>query len=151
MSDIEAMVKLAEEIGVKGLTLTKVFVSGRAYSHIGELILSEEETKSFVTRATTIKQETKDVVVNFTTQSVQEAIQDNTGTTNYQIPIIRPDAKMRLSCFEPIIVGDVLNEDIQVLWERYKKIRVILKNTPEKIKSLGRNYVDEEISYAEIL
>ena len=151
LSDIEAMVKLAEEIGVKGLTLTKVFVSGRAYSHIGELILSEEETKNFVTRATTIKQETKDIVVNFTTQSVQEAIQDNTGTTNYQIPIIRPDAKMRLSCFEPIIVGDVLNEDIQVLWERYKKIRVILKNAPKKIKLLGRNYVDEEISYAEIL
>ena len=53
---------------------------------------------------------------------------------------------MRLSCFEPIIVDDVLNEDIQILWERYKKIRVILKNVPEKIKSLGRNYVDTTLA-----
>lgn len=151
LSDIEAMARLAEEIGVKGLTLTKIFVSGRAYSHIEELILSDEETKNFIAKATTLKNDTKNIVINFTTQSVQDALKDGTGTANYQIPIIRPDSKMRLSCFEPIIVGDVLNEDIQILWERYKKIRTILKTDPQKLKSLGRNYVDEEISYVEIL
>ena len=151
LSDLEAMVKLAEEIGVKGLTLTKIFVSGRAFFHEEELILSEEETKKFVAKSMSLKKNTKDIVINFTTQSIQDALQDDTGTTNYQIPIIRPDAKMRLSCFEPIIVGDVLNEDIQVLWERYKLIRVTLKNDPKKIKATGRNYVDEEISYVEIL
>ena len=151
LSDLEAMVKLAEEIGVKGLTLTKIFVSGRAFFHEEELILSEEETKKFVAKSMSLKKNTKDIVIHFTTQSIQDALQDDTGTTNYQIPIIRPDAKMRLSCFEPIIVGDVLNEDIQVLWERYKLIRVTLKNDPKKIKATGRNYVDEEISYVEIL
>lgn len=151
LSDLEAMVKLAEEIGVKGLTLTKIFTSGRAYSHLEELILSEEETKNFVDKAVKLKNNTKNIIINFSTQSVQETLQDDTGTTNYQIPIIRPDAKMRLSCFEPIIVGDVLNEDIQILWKRYKTIRELLKNTPEKIETTGRNYVDEEISYVNIL
>ena len=151
LSDLEAMVKLAEEIGVRGLTLTKIFVSGRAYSHEEELVLSEDDTKRFVAEAGRLKKATKDIIINFTTQSVEDALQDDTGTTNYQIPIIRPNAKMRLSCFEPIIVGDVLNEDIQTLWERYKQIRTLLKNHPEKIKAAGRNYVDEEISYVEIL
>lgn len=151
LSDLDAMVKLAEEIGVKGLTLTKIFVSGRAFFHEKELILSEEDTKKFISKAIELKKNTKDIVINFSTQSIQDALQDDTGTTNYQIPIIRPDAKMRLSCFEPIIVGNVLNEDIQVLWERYKLIRTSLKNDPKKIKATGRNYVDEEISYVEIL
>ena len=151
LSDLEAMVKLTEEIGASGLTLTKIFVSGRAYSYAEELILSEEDTKKFEIEAMKLKKNTKDIVINFTTQSIQDAVQDDTGTTNYQIPIIRPDAKMRLSCFEPIIIGDILDEDIQILWERYKKIRVLLKNNPEKLKTMGRNYVDEEISYVEIL
>ena len=151
LADLDAMAKLAQEIGVKGLTLTKIFVSGRAFYHEEELILSEEDTKKFVTKAMKLKKNTKDIVINFSTQSIQDALQDDTGTTNYQIPIIRPDAKMRLSCFEPIIVGDVLNEDVQVLWERYKQIRTSLKNAPEKIKAMGRNYVDEETSYVEIL
>ena len=151
LADLDAMAKLAQEIGVKGLTLTKIFVSGRAFYHEEELILSEEDTKKFVTKAMKLKKNTKDIVINFSTQSIQDALQDDTGTTNYQIPIIRPDAKMRLSCFEPIIVGDVLNEDVQVLWERYKQIRTSLKNAPEKIETMGRNYVDEEISYVEIL
>lgn len=151
LSDLDAMVKLAQEIGVRGLTLTKIFVSGRAYSHEKELILSEEETNKFIAKATKLKKATKDIIINFTTQTVQEALQDDTGTTNYQVPIIRPDAKMRLSCFEPIVVGDVLKEDILTLWERYKQIRAVLKSAPEKIKAAGRNYVDEEISYVEIL
>ena len=151
LADLDAMTKLAQEIGVKGLTLTKIFMSGRAFSHEEELLLSEEDTKKFVNTAMKLKKNTKDIVINFSTQSIQDALQDDTGTTNYQIPIIRPDAKMRLSCFEPIIVGDVLNEDIQVLWKRYKQIRTSLKNAPEKIKVAGRNYVDEEISYVEIL
>lgn len=151
LSDLEAMVKLAEEIGVRGVTLTKIFVSGRAFFHEKELILSEEETKKFVEEAKKLKENTKDIVVNFTTQSIQDALQDDNGTMNYQIPIIRPDAKMRLSCFEPIIVGDVLNEDIKILWERYKQIRALLKNAPKKIETTGRNYVDEEINYVDIL
>lgn len=151
LSDLDAMVKLAQEIGVRGLNLTKIFVSGRAYSHEKELILSEEDTNKFITKATKLKKNTKDIIINFTTQSVQEALQDDTGTTNYQVPIIRPDAKMRLSCFEPVVVGDVLKEDILTLWERYKQIRAMLKNSPEKILAAGRNYVDEEISYVEIL
>lgn len=82
--------------------------------------------------AAKLKKNTKDIIINFTTQTIQDALQDDTGTTNYQVPIIRPDAQMRLSCFEPIIVGDVLNEDIRVLWERYKQLRVVLKSAPEK-------------------
>ena len=151
LSELEAMVNLAREIGANGLTLTKIFVSGRAYAHEAELVLSEAETKKFIAEATELKNATKDIVVNFTTQSVEDAIRDETGTANYQIPIIRPDAKMRLSCFEPITVGDVLNEDIQTLWMRYKQIRALLKNSPEKIRAAGRNYVDEEISYVELL
>lgn len=148
---LDEMMKLAEEIGVAGLTLTKIFISGRAYSHQKELILSEEETKTFIAKATELKKTSKNLVVNFSAHSIQDALQDDTGISNYQIPIIRPDAKMRLSCFEPIIIGDVLKEDFQILWERYKKIRALLKDSPEKIKIAGRNYVDEEISYVEIL
>lgn len=151
LPDIEAMVKLAQEIGVKGLTLTKIFISGRAYSNAEELILSEDDTEKFIAEAMQLKKNTKDIVINFTTQTIQDAIKDDTGITNYQVPIIRPDAKMRLSCFEPIIVGDVLSEDIQTLWQRYKQVRAAVKNSPEKITAAGRNYVDKEISYVEIL
>lgn len=151
LPNLEPMVKLAEEIGVKGLTLTKIFVSGRAYSNLEELILSAEDTEKFIAKATALKQSTKDIVINFTTQSIQDALKDDTGTTNYQVPIIRPDAKMRLSCFEPIIIGDVLNEDIQILWQRYKQVRALLKSYPDRLKTAGRNYVDEEINYVEIL
>ncbi len=151
LPDIEAMVKLAQEIGVKGLTLTKIFISGRAYSNAEELILSEDDTEKFIAEAMQLKKNTKDIVINFTTQTIQDAIKDDTGITNYQVPIIRPDAKMRLSCFEPIIVGDVLSEDIQTLWQRYKQVRAAVKNSPEKITAAGRNYVDKEISYVKVL
>lgn len=151
LSDLEEMVKLAREIGVSTLTLTKIFASGRAYSNAEELILSEEETKKFLVEAAQLRAKFKDIKINFTTQSIEDALQDDAETVNYQIPIIRPDAKMRLSCFEPIIVGDVLKEDIQILWERYKNLRAVLKNSPEKIGAAGRNYVDEEISYVEVL
>lgn len=33
LSELEITVKPAEEIGVRGLTLTKIFISGRAYAH----------------------------------------------------------------------------------------------------------------------
>lgn len=151
LSNLEEMVKLAREIGVSNLTLTKIFASGRAYANADELILSEEETKKFLVEAAQLRANTKDIKINFTTQSIEDALQDDAETVNYQIPIIRPDAKMRLSCFEPIIVGDVLEEDIQTLWERYKNLRAVLKNSPEKIGAAGRNYVDEEISYVEVL
>ena len=151
LPELDGMVKLAREIGVRGLTLSKIFLSGRAYLHAEELILSDEETKIFLGKAMALKKNTKDIVINFSTQTIQDALQNDSETTNYQIPIIRPDGKMRLSCFEPIVVGDVLAEDIHVLWERYKKVRALLKNNPEKINAAGRNYVDEEISYVEIL
>ena len=152
LSDLKAMVKLAEDIGAAGLTLTKIIVSGRAYSNVQELILSEEETQKFIAEATELKNNAKDLVVNFTTSSIQDALRDDSsGTTNYQVPIIRPDATMRLSCFEPITLGNVLNEDIQILWERYKQIRALLKKNPEKLNAAGRNYVDEDINYVELL
>ena len=151
LKDLDAMVKLAEEIGASGLTLTKIFLSGRAYAHAGELVLSEEETEKFITEAARLKATTKNIVVNFTTQTIEDALQEDSDTSSYRIPIIRPDAKMRLSCFEPIIIGDVINEDIQTLWTRYKQVRALLKNSPEKISAAGRNYVDEEVSYAAVL
>lgn len=152
LSDLKAMVKLAEDIGAAGLTLTKIIVSGRAYSNVQELILSKEETQKFIAEATELKNNAKDLVVNFTTSSIQDALRDDSsGTTNYQVPIIRPDATMRLSCFEPITLGNVLNEDIQILWERYKRIRALLKKNPEKLNAGGRNYVDEDINYVELL
>lgn len=151
LDDLEMMVNLAREIGVRGLTLTKIFVSGRAYANKEELILSDEETEKFITEATKLKESTKDIIINFTTQSVQDALHDNSGTSNYQIPIVRPDAQMRLSCFEPVTVGNVLDENIQTLWERYKTIREVLKNSPEKIQLMGKNYVDKEISYVKVL
>lgn len=151
LQDLDAMVKLAEEIGATGLTLTKIFLSGRAYANAEELVLSEEETEEFIKKAAKLKAATKNIIVNFTTQTIEDAIQEDSETSNYQVPIIRPDAKMRLSCFEPIIIGDVINEDIKTLWTRYKQVRSYLKNYPEKISAAGRNYVDEEVSYVAVL
>ena len=148
---LEAMVKLAQDIGVAGISLTKVIVSGRAFFDTEELVLSEAETEQFIAEATKLRRKTKDIVVNFTTSSISDSLHNDAGKTNYRVPIIRPDATMRLSCFEPITVGNVLDEDIQVLWERYKQIRALLRKFPEKINAMRRNYVDEDISYVEIL
>ena len=133
------------------MTFTKVLVSGRAFSDTEELVLSEAETEQFIAEATELRRKTKDIVVNFTTTSISDSLHDDNGATNYQVPIIRSDATMRLSCFEPITVGNVLDENIQVLWERYKQIRALLKKFPEKLNATRRNYVDEDISYVEIL
>ncbi len=58
---------------------------------------------------------------------------------------------MRLSCFEPVIIGDILQEDIPTLWDRYKKVRTLTRNEPTKIAAAGINYVDKEISYDKLL
>ena len=148
---LEEMVKLAQQIGVVGLTFTKVLVSGRAYFNQQELVLNEEQTKRFAAEACKLQESTKDIKVNYAIQSVQDAVNNATSAVYYQIPIIRPDGKMRLSCFEPVIIGDVLREDIPTLWNRYKKVRGIARKEHEKIATAGINYVDQEISYDELL
>lgn len=151
LNQLHEMVKLAQQIGVKGLTFTKILVSGRAYFNQEELVLTEEQTKTFIAKADELKKNTTDIQINYTTQSLHDAVNDTTNTANYQIPIIRPDGKMRLSCFEPVIIGDVLQEDISILWERYKRIRSLARENPSAIYSAGINYVDEEISYDKLL
>ena len=151
LSEIDAMAKLVEEIGASGLILTKIFLSGRAYANEEELLLTDAETEKFVAEASKLQARTKNISVKFTTQSIEDAIHNDGDTANYQVPIIRPDSKMRLSCFEPIIIGDVRAEDIQTLWTRYKQVRAALKNSPDKIAQAGRNYVDEEVSYVAVL
>lgn len=151
LNQMEEMVKLAQQIGVMGLTFTKVLVSGRAYYNQQELVLNDEQTESFITKADRLQKNTKDIKINYTTQSVQDAVNDDTHTSNYQIPIIRPDGKMRLSCFEPIIIGDVINEDITTLWERYKKVRSLAQGKQLEIADIGINYVDKEVNYNELL
>ena len=151
LADLKEMVTLSQQIGVRGLTFTKILLSGRAYYNAKELILSKKETEALISKASELKQNTKNLIVNCTTQTIEDALADKTGTANYQIPIIRPDGNMRLSCFEPIIIGSVLKENINVLWDRYKQVRSAVCSTPEKVKTTGRNYVDKEKNYAEVL
>lgn len=151
LGHLEEMAGLAEQMGVAGVTFSKILISGRAYFHQDELVLSDEETQRFVQEVAAVKQEHPLLKINCATQSVAEAIQNSGENANHQIPIIRPDGKMRLSCFEPVIVGDVLEEDLRTLWERYKDLRTRLSAAPEKLESAGINYVDKEISYADVL
>ena len=151
LAHLDEMVTLASNIGVRGLTLTKILISGRAYRNTDELVLSDEETVEFVAKASELKKKTKEIIINCTTQSVQDALNDHTGTANYQIPIIRPDGKMRLSCFEPVIIGDVRSENHLTLWKRYKQVRDMVTKFPEKLQNIGRNYVDKEVSYEALL
>ena len=151
LDQLEDMVKLTQQIGAMGVTFTKVFISGRAYFNQQELILTDEQTKRFIAKASELKKNTKDIKINYSTQSIQDAVNDITNTAYYQIPIIRPDGKMRLSCFEPIIIGDVLHEDVPTLWDRYKKVRMMIQDEKIKTNSVGINYVDKEISYDKLL
>lgn len=151
LDQMEKMAKLAQQIGVMGLTFTKVLVSGRAYFNQQELVLTEEQTKTFIAKATDIQKNTRDIKIYYTTQSVQDAVNNNTTPATYQIPIVRPDGKMRLSCFEPVIIGDVLHEDISILWNRYKKVRTLTRDDHTRIAGAGINYVDKEISYEKLL
>ncbi len=151
LAHIDEMVKLARDIGAKELTLSKVLLSGRAYQSEKELVLSEEETAEFEAKASELQKKTNAITVNITTRSIQDSLNDHTGTPNYEIPIIRPDGNMRLSCFEPVIIGNVLREDHLKLWNRYKQVRDSVNRLPEKLQNIGRNYVDEEVNYAAIL
>ena len=151
LAHVDEMVKLASDIGAKELTLSKVLISGRAYQNEKELVLSEEETAVFEAKASELNKKKNGITVNITTQSIEAALNNHTGTTNYEIPIIRPDGNMRLSCFEPIIIGNVLRENHLTLWERYKMVRNTINRFPEKLQNIGKNYVDEEVYYAAVL
>ena len=151
LGQLEDMAQLAEQMGVAGVTFSKVLVSGRAYFHQQELVLSEAETQRFVQEVAAVKQAHPLLNINCATQTVAEALQDHSGSAEHQVPIIRPDGTMRLSCFEPVIVGDVLTEDLRTLWERYKNLRACLSAAPERLARAGINYVDKEISYADVL
>ncbi len=94
LDQLEEMVMLAQQIGVVGLTFTKVLVSGRAYFNQKELVLTEEQTKRFVAKADELQKNTKDIKINYTTQSLQDAINSNASIANYQIPIVRPDGNL---------------------------------------------------------
>ena len=145
------MADLAEQMGVTGVTFSKILVSGRAYYHKDELVMTDEETRRFVQEVAAVRESHPQIRINCATQSIEDAVHDSSGNANYEIPIIRPDGKMRLSCFEPVIVGDVLTEDLRTLWERYKELRKRLSAAPEKLTMAGINYVDKEISYADVL
>ena len=151
LGHLDDMADLAEQMGVTGVTFSKILVSGRAYFHQKELVMSDEETERFVQEVEAVRRDHPLLRINCATQSIADAVRDTSGSANYEIPIIRPDGKMRLSCFEPVIVCDVLAEDMQTLWERYKELRARLSAEPEKLAAAGINYVDKEISYADVL
>jgi hypothetical protein len=44
LEHLDEMVTLAGNIGVRGLTLTKILLSGRAYRNTDKLVLSDEKT-----------------------------------------------------------------------------------------------------------
>lgn len=151
LAHIDEMVKLASDIGAKELTLSKVLLSGRAYRNEKELVLSDEETSEFEAKASELNKKKNGIHINITTQSIEDALNDHTGTTNYEIPVIRPDGNMRLSCFEPVIIGNVLHENYLPLWERYKNVRNTINQFSGKLQNIGKNYVDEEVYYAAVL
>lgn len=151
LTHIDEMVKLANDIGAKELTLAKVLLSGRTYQNEKELVLSEEETTEFEAKASELNKKKNGIHINITTQSIEGALNNHTCTTNYEIPVIRPDGNMRLSCFEPVIIGNVLHENYLTLWERYKNVRNTINQFPGKLQNIGKNYVDEEVYYAAVL
>ena len=86
LGHLEEMAVLAEQMGVAGVTFSKILISGRAYFHQDELVLSDEETQRFVQEVAAVKQEHPLLKISYATQSVAEAIQNSGENANHQIP-----------------------------------------------------------------
>ena len=80
LAHVDEMVKLANDIGAKTLTLSKVLLSGRTYQNEKELVLSEKETAEFEAKVSELNKKKNGITVNITTQSIEAALNNHTGT-----------------------------------------------------------------------
>ena len=59
LGHLDDMADLAEQMGVTGVTFSKILVSGRAYFHQKELVMSDEETERFVQEVEAVRRTTR--------------------------------------------------------------------------------------------
>lgn len=146
LKDVDSMCDLAYELGASNLILGEISLSGRTYEN-QNLLLNESEQEYLIDR---IEYNTNRFRGKMQIQrNMNERLQYE---SQVGVPcgglIIRPDGNIRLDCMTPFVLGNILEDDFEEVWQN-KGIHVWerpeIREYYEHINSGIKNYVDKDI------
>ena len=116
LPSLEDYVKMAINLGATYFIIGEVMPSGRAFDN-GDIFLSNEDRNCFYEEMEELQKKYKkklSILVSGNTK-VQLEYAASGGIDG---AIIRPDGNVRLDCTAPFYIGNILEDDIEDIWQR---------------------------------
>ena len=140
------MCDLAYSLGAGNIILGEISLSGRTYEH-RDLLLTRDEREQLLEKVEyNYKRFQGKMLVQ---RAMEEELQyEQNASAPSGALIIRPDGSARLDCMTPFIIGNVLEDDFQEIWNQkgvhcweHPKVKAYYSGNTEEI----RNHVDKDI------
>lgn len=114
---LEEFVHMAINLGASYLAIGEILPSGRAFEN-EDLLLSKNELNQFYAEVNKLQKHYEDKLIIQLASSLRTQLK-HSATEKLNGAIIRPNGDVRLDCTCPFVIGNILHDDIEKIWEKY--------------------------------
>lgn len=114
---LEKIVQTAINLGAAYLVIGEVMPSGRAFDN-DDIFLSREQLNLFYTTTNELIKRYKDKLSILVSSSPRTQL-NYFSTEKLDGAIVRPNGDIRLDCTCPFVIGNILRDDVEEIWQKY--------------------------------
>ena len=117
LDHLEEIVQTAINLGASYLVIGEVMPSGRAFDN-EEIFLSREQLNQFYSTTDELIKRYKDKL-SIMVSSTPRTQLNYFSSEKLDGAVIRPNGDVRLDCTCPFVIGNILRDDIEIIWQKY--------------------------------
>lgn len=114
---LEKIVQTAINLGAAYLVIGEVMPSGRAFDN-DDIFLSREQLNLFYTTTNELIKRYEDKLSILVSSSPRTQL-NYFSTEKLDGAIVRPNGDIRLDCTCPFVIGNILRDDVEEIWQKY--------------------------------